>query len=184
MLRNITSNYSQMKQVFIFIGLLFFATATIAQNKVKTITESDVVTVGQQVPTFNYVDDKGQKQSSTKLQGKVVMYTFFATWCGPCRKELPVIDEKIWKKYQNNDQFKLLVFGREHNAKELKKFKKEHTLNLPLYPDPKREIYSKFAHRFIPRIYLTDKSGKIIFQSKGFNETEFKKLLKTIEENL
>jgi hypothetical protein len=72
----------------------------------------------------------------------------------------------------------LLVIGREHSQEELNKFEKEQNFNLPFYPDPKREIYSKYAGQNIPRNFIIDKSGKIVVSSVGFNEEEFQKYIK------
>lgn len=173
-----------MKRILIFLSFCLTLNVVVAQETKTASKKSDIITEGQYVPTFDYLDFNGKKQNNSSLKGKVVMYTFFATWCGPCRKELPEIEHRIWKKYRNNDQFELLVFGREHTVKEVTKYRDEQAFSMHLLADPKREIYSQFARQFIPRIYLADKTGKVILQSKGYNEIEFKKLLKTIEKAL
>mgnify|MGYP002508498814 CR=1 FL=1 len=61
---------------------------------------------------------------------------------------------------------------------EIKKF------SFPMYPDPKREVYSKFADITIPRAYLFGKDGKLIHASKGFEEGDMEKVMKMIEKAL
>ena len=105
----------------------------------------------------------------------MVWITFFATWCGPCRKELPYLEKEVYEKYKNHPDFELLVIGREHSKEELEKFIKETDHKLPFIPDPKREIYEKYAAQNIPRNFIIDKTGKIAAASVGFNEEDFNK---------
>lgn len=110
--------------------------------------------------------------------------TFFATWCGPCQKELAAVQEKLWPVYKNKKGFRLVVVGREHTDEQLKDYNEIKKFSFPMYPDPKREVYSKFADITIPRAYLFGKDGKLIHASKGFEEGDMEKVIKMIEEAL
>jgi thiol-disulfide isomerase/thioredoxin len=140
--------------------------------------------IGSQVPEFSFEIRPGEVQKISDYRGKVVQITFFATWCGPCRKELPHISREIYKKYADNKEFFLLVLGREHSWDEVNKFRKEQKFLMPLYPDPGRKIFSLFAGQNIPRNFLIDRNGKIIFASVGFNDQDFGNLKKEIEKQL
>ncbi|WP_430972229.1 TlpA family protein disulfide reductase [Sunxiuqinia rutila] len=146
--------------------------------------KASLVHVGQQVPAFTYTNAEGMEKSVSELKGQVVMVTFFATWCGPCLKELPHIQQDIFEKYQDNPKFTLLVIGREHSKEELAAFKVEKDFSLDFIADPERQVYAKFAKQFIPRNYLIDRDGKIIYSSTGFNEDEFNQLKKILEDQL
>lgn len=140
--------------------------------------------VGQQVPEFEYETAPGIIQNIADSKGKLVMITFFATWCGPCRQELPHIQEDIYNKYKSDIDFKLLIFGREHSWKEVNKFQADNKYTMPFYPDPKRVIYSKFADQFIPRTFLISPEGKVLYSSIGFVEKDFDSLKQLIKEQL
>ena len=144
----------------------------------------DVVKVGDQMPAFTIVNDNGTKTTSSSLKGKVILINFFATWCPPCQKELAEVQETLWPKYKDNKDFALLVIGREHTDTDLQKYNEKKGFTFPLYPDKSRFIYGAFAKNLIPRCYLIDKSGKIIYQTKGYKDTEFAELMKKIEEAL
>lgn len=145
---------------------------------------STLVKIGQQVPSFSYTDENNDSQSIENLKGKVVMINFFATWCGPCLKELPHVQTEIFDKYKDDSNFKLLIFGREHSQDEVEKFKNLKGYSFPIYGDPERKIYSKFASNFIPRNFIVDENGKIIYSSIGFNDQDFSELKKIIAEEL
>ena len=136
------------------------------------------------VPAFDFELSQGIRQNIIDLKGKLVMVTFFATWCGPCRQELPHIQSDIYNKYKNNPKFQLLIFGREHTWEQVNKFKAENKFTMPFYPDPDRKIYSKFALQFIPRTFLISPEGKVIFSSIGFVEKDFNELKELIKVEL
>ena len=78
----------------------------------------------------------------------------------------------------------MLVIGREHTDADLTKYNARKKFTFPLYPDPKREVFSLFADQSIPRAYLFGKDGKLIYTSTGYTLEEFQKLMDTIEEAL
>jgi thiol-disulfide isomerase/thioredoxin len=162
--------------------ILLFCGTLVAQ--VKTDVKKTLVSIGMQVPEFKYEVIKGKSSKISELKGKIVLINFFATWCAPCRRELPLVESEIWAKHQSNPKFAMLTFGREHTWKEVEKFKLDMGFKSPFYPDPKREIFDKFATQDIPRSFLLDEEGKIIFMSDGFDENHFKELVNLIESKL
>ena len=122
--------------------------------------KSTLVKVGDKAPDFTCKPINGGEFSLGKQQGTVVMVNFFATWCGPCLAELPHLEKEIMKKYADRKDFKLIVIGREHTTEEIEKFAKEKNFSLSIAPDPKREIYGKYAEKYIPRNFIVGKDGE------------------------
>jgi len=66
----------------------------------------------------------------------------------------------------------------------MKKFKTDKGFTYPICPDQDKSIYNLYASKFIPRNVVIDKDGKVVFQSVGFKEPEFKKMIETIQNSL
>ena len=145
--------------------------------------ESTLTKVGQQVPEISWVTLDGQKSDAKSVHGKVVLINFFATWCGPCMQEMPHLQKDIFQKFKDKN-FVMVAIGREHNDAELKEFRRKREFTIPIAADPERKIYGHFATQYIPRNYVIAADGKIAFQSVGYNEPEFKKMLDVIEKEL
>jgi len=144
------------------------------------IEESTLTKVGDPAPTFTCVDLDGKSFSLEQLRGKVVVLDFFATWCGPCVQAMPHLEKEVWQKFKG-DQFAMVAVGREHQNQELTAFRQKHQLTFPLAGDPKREVYGKYASQFIPRTYVIDAQGRIVFQSVGYEPEEFAKMIRIIQ---
>lgn len=139
---------------------------------------------GDAMPEFELTSSVYGNVKPADLKGKVVLVSLFATWCGPCQKELAEVQGTLWPKYKDNKDFVMLVIGREHTDEQLQKYNERKKFTFPLYPDPKREVFSKFAEKSIPRAYLFGKDGKLVYSSMGYTEEEFQHLMKALEEAL
>ncbi len=163
------------KKILLSFVLVLGTIALFAQD------ENTLVKVGDKAPEFSIIMEDGTVKKLSDLKGKVVWINFFATWCPPCRKELPHLEKKVYKKFLSNKNFEVLVIGREHDWATVNKFKAENKYVLPFYPDPKREIFSKYAKQSIPRNFVIDKNGNIAVASIGFNSEEFGQIIEKVE---
>jgi peroxiredoxin len=169
----------------LFLFVLFLVTGFIVHAQLAPeVDKASLILKDQAVPSFKFEISKGKVVSINDYKGKYVLINFFATWCAPCRRELPLIQEQIWNKYKNNPKFAMLTFGREHSWDEVIKFGKDQNLSIPLLPDLKRKVYGLFATESIPRSYLVDPNGKVIYLTQGFEQTHFNGLKEMIDNSL
>lgn len=157
--------------------LMFLIIVTVNAQKAE-------LKVGDKLPDFQLKSSVYGDISTADLKGKVVLISLFATWCGPCQSELADVQEKLWPTYKDNKDFVMLVIGREHTDEQLRTYNEKKKFTFPLYPDPKREVFSLFAEQFIPRAYLVDKNGTIVYVSMGYSKDEFNHLMTAIEKAL
>ncbi len=166
------------KPYFLFFVLLVFTGSLFAQDKFTLVKK------GEKAPDFTFEVSKETTKKLSDLKGKVVWINFFATWCGPCRKELPHLQKDVYEKYAGNENFELIILGREHSWDEVNKFKTDNKFVMPFYPDPDRAVFSKFAKQNIPRNFIIDKNGNIALASTGFNEKEFREIIAKVDQLL
>ncbi|RZK66388.1 MAG: TlpA family protein disulfide reductase [Pedobacter sp.] len=168
-----------MKKIFLLLSLAF-SINTFAQ----TSDEGSYTKVGDTAPTFTFEIEKGKIVDLADFKGKLILINLFATWCPPCNTELPLVQKQIWDKHKNDKNFQFFVFGREEGWDKLIPYKAKRGFTFPILPDVNRSIFSKFAKQSIPRNILIDQNGKIIYQSIGYEEKEFQRLVKLIDDKL
>lgn len=164
----------KIRKLSLWFMMLCMAVAIHAQDLKK----------GDELPEFQLQSAVYGNVSSADLKGKVVLVSLFATWCGPCQLELAEVEKTLWPKYKDDKDFVLLVVGREHTDEQLKAYNERKKFTFPLYPDPKREVFSLFAEKSIPRAYLFNKEGKAVYTSIGYEKEEFGRLMSAIAETL
>jgi peroxiredoxin len=168
-----------MRKALLSLSIIFTAvTVAIAQADNTSLTR-----IGDMAPVFICKTIDGNSIDISKLRGKIIMINFFATWCGPCNLELPVLQKNIWNKYKDNPNFALIIIGREHNEKEIRNFVTKKNFAMPFAPDPNRDIFKLYATQNIPRNIIIGKDGRIIFQNMGYSPEEFKKIETLLSEN-
>ena len=167
-----------MKKIILGIALFMSITALSAQTD-----EASVVKTGDMVPDFKVKMFEGKEINIKDLRGKVVLINFWAVWCPYCVQELAVVQKEIIDRFKGKD-FVFLPISREDTYEKIDAFRKEKGHKFPMGMDSDRSIYNMFAKSSIPRNYVIDRSGKIVYMDKGYNVEMFKELVKNIEKLL
>jgi peroxiredoxin/outer membrane lipoprotein-sorting protein len=120
---------------------------------------------GQPAPEFSLQSLDGKIYNLSDLKGKVVLIDFWATWCGPCREELPSI-EKLHKEFSDKG---LVVLGINDEDKEkVQQFVNQQKLTFPTLLDSGGAVARTYKVNAIPRVILIDKDGKIVKDITGY----------------
>ena len=131
------------------------------QVEVKKI--QDNLVAGKTFPDFDEKDLAGQPLSIASRKGKVVLLDFWATWCVPCRIELPNVIQ-TYKKH-HADGFEVIGISLDEDKARLESFMKEKGMTWPQYFEGKKwdnKMAAKYGVNSIPATYLIDGDGKIL----------------------
>ena len=111
---------------------------------------------------FTLTDLQGKSWHFRDLRGKVVLVNFWATWCPPCRKEMPDLDA-LFNRFKDQG-FVVLAISDEEAAK-VNPFIAERKISYPVLLDPGRKVTESFRVEGIPKSFVYDRGGKLVAQS-------------------
>ncbi len=113
-------------------------------------------------PEFSLKDISGKNWTFSELRGKVVLVNFWATWCPPCRKEMPDL-QALYERFGSKG---LVVLGiSDEEFAKVEPFIGERKVSFPVLLDPGRKVNDEFVVNGIPRSFLYDREGKLVAQS-------------------
>jgi peroxiredoxin len=117
-------------------------------------------------PDFALTTRDGGQVTLAELEGQVVMLNFWATWCGPCRQEMPHL-ESLYQRYSDLG-FMLLGVNVEEDSSGADKFLAETPVTFPILFDPKSEVSKKYDVIAMPSTVLIDRTGNMRFIHHGY----------------
>lgn len=166
----------------LFVAFFLFLTTgfSFAQDDLK---ETTLINVGDNLPEFTAKALAGTDISSADLKGKVALINFWATWCGPCKAEMPLMQKEIFEKIKDKN-FVMAAISRGEETGLVKRFIELNKYTFPIYLDKETTVYKLFASKYIPRNFVIGKDGKVKWSSIGFRQEEFDEMIKVIKKEL
>ncbi len=131
-------------------------------------------------PDFTLPSSTGDNVRLAELRGQVVMLNFWASWCGPCRKEMPLLDE-MSKRYSAAG-FVLYGVNVEEDNTDAKKLIKELGVSFPVLWDAESKASSLYNVDAMPTTVMIDKKGEIRFVNRGYKAGDENKYRDQIRE--
>ena len=140
------------------IGLVFtvFAASSLASSGME----------GQPAPDFALKSATGENLRLSEYRGDVVMINFWATWCGPCRQEMPLLDE-LYTRYQRVG-FNLLGVNIDDDAAGALRMVQELGVNFPVLFDSRKEVSKLYEVEAMPTTVLLDREGRVRHVHHGY----------------
>ena len=134
----------------------------IARSKIRT-TRFAAAPAAEE---FDLLSPDGDSVRLSSLKGRVVLVDFWATWCGPCQREIPHL-EKLHQKYSSNSDVKFLSVNTDQDRAVVRPFIQKNKVSIKvLYNDRTDQAYGVTG---IPTLCLIDRAGKIQYRHVGFN---------------
>jgi thiol-disulfide isomerase/thioredoxin len=140
------------------------------------------LTTGDEPPPINLPDQAGESVDLSKLEGRVVLIDFWASWCGPCKQEMPVL-ERLHKKYAS-DGLVIVGVNIDNSEKKMNNFLKATTVTFRQVRDQKLKVASRYEPPTMPSSYFIGRDGKVRHIHEGFRKSDATKLEAQIKELL
>lgn len=116
----------------------------------------------------SFKDEQGKIYNVEELKGKVVFVNFWATWCPPCKAEMPSI-QKLYDKFKNNENVVFLLVEIENNLDGANQFLAQEHLSLPIaYPNS--NIPEEWLSGAIPTTVILNKKGELVSKEEGMRD--------------
>ena len=123
---------------------------------------------------------KGESIKVSDFIGNITLLNFWATWCPPCRAEMPSI-ERLYKQMSGTN-FRIVAVDAGEHRSQVASFIEKNKYTFPIYLDESNELSSIFAARGLPSTYLVNKEGKVIAARIGAMEYDQAELIKLLKE--
>lgn len=142
------------------------------------------ILVGEKAVDFSLPDLDGREVRLSDLRGKVVLLNFWATWCKPCKEEMPSMEE-LYQILKEKD-FAMLAVSIDKKSSDIKPFKEELKLTLPILHDRWGSVDRRYKLTGVPETYIIDQNGILaekIIGPRDWTKTENVKVILDLLQN-
>ena len=162
-----------MRLLIIFIFLLSNSLAAETSGLKNLVINKEL----KKYDSLTFLDDKNSKLNINDYKGKLILLNFWASWCAPCKKEMPSLDLLQVNENLNNLKIFPINVGHDNFEKASKLFEDLDIKNLKIYFDSPITLAKKFRLRGIPTTILINKSGEEFARIIGSIDFEDRKFI-------
>ncbi len=145
------------KAVILMVVLISGLVVLIAGIK-KSATPPLKASVGLRAPELELKDPEGKTYSLSSLKGHVVLINFWASWCQPCRDEMPSL-QSLYNIFRDNGQFRMLTVLYRDDYQKAATYMKENNFQFPVLIDSSGKTARSYGITGVPETYIIDKRG-------------------------
>jgi peroxiredoxin len=168
--------YLRPKSLLVF-GLTFFLGYYLAESYVRNPKSFQVSSAARTpaAPNFTLKNLNGETVSLTDFRGKYVFLNFWATWCFPCREEMPSMDS-LYRKFRSSNRFEMLAVSLDRQGEAVvKPFVNKYGFSYPILLDEENRTVENYGVVSIPSTFILSPEGEIIekiFGSRDWSRDE------------
>ena len=157
------------------LSLFLQSPAAFAAMNNQTLTK---VPGNPDAPEFNLEDQDGNFLKMSDYKGKVVIVNFWATWCPPCRKEMPSM-QRAWEILKK-ENIEMLAINVGEDSDQIFSFTAEYPVEFPLIMDKDSSVVRQWKVRGLPTTYIVNPAGQIVYQAIGDREWDSDEIMNQI----
>ena len=153
---------TQLLLTILFVSIAcVFLIIYLREERDSTVKTTKPLQPGIKVPNFVFPDINGKEVSLSNHRGKVVLLNVWATWCPPCRQEMPSM-QRLYEKFKG-ERFEILAVSIDSEGREaVAPFMREMNLTFPALLDPRETIMSLYGITGVPESFIIDKDGILV----------------------
>ncbi len=138
--------------------------------------------IGQKAPDFALKDVKGRAVSLSAIKAKAVLVSFWATWCPPCRAEMPALN-RLYREYRDKG-LEILAVSTDRKLEYVTDFLEKHPVDFPVLMDSDSRTSRQFGVFSMPTSFLLDRNGTVIKRYLGEEDWTSQEILNAIKSAL
>lgn len=167
--------------ILIMVDHYYETPLTLADVKGLSGVDVEKSEVGFKAPGFTARNLKGQRVQLADYQGRVVLLNLWATWCGPCRVEMPGL-ENLYRRFRSEGLEILAVsLDKGSSTDPVQKFVDEYQLSFPVLVDPDGQVERLYNTFTIPTTYVIDRKGMVVAEVDGAKNWESQETFEALE---
>jgi peroxiredoxin len=145
------------------------------------VAPANAASIQGKAPNFTLKSNSGKNVKLSELRGQVILLNFWASWCGPCRQEMPLL-EKLHKRYSALG-FTVLGVNVEEDPRKAKTLLKDISVSFPILFDTSNKVSKQYKVSAMPSTVMIDRDGNMRYLHKGYkpgDEAQYKKWVKQL----
>ena len=168
----------------LWVVLVFVTGCDSSDSRPATLGLGEAPRVGYRAPNFRLPNLNGEEVSLASYKGKVLFINFWATWCGPCKAEMPSM-ERLYQEYKDQG-FEILAISSDMQGSPIvKPFVEKYRFTYPILLDPNFRVDAMYLVHSVPTTVLVARDGIIthkLIGARNWNTPESRDLIKNLLE--
>jgi len=171
--------HGTLKKGLLLLTLVLPLLVSCGEQQQQSSTPLGEKYIGQPAPDFTLADMQGQQVTLAQLRGKVVLLNFWATWCPPCREEMPSM-ERLHQQFKDQGLVMLAVNVEQNGYQAVSNFLDRTPYSFSILLDDKADVQNLYHVYRFPETFLIDRNGNVVEKLTGGRDWMSESLVKKI----